>query len=260
MTGNRYLLAIFGLFLLMIGPLAALTVRGAAAARPSGVMVTTTASATPEVTPSATVDPAATPTLPPAAYLASILRDPTPTPTITPSPTPGGIPPDNLAYEQAIFAMINEQRQANALPLLSLDGRLTQSARRHARDMADNNQLSHTGSDGSTAGQRIQEAGYSYSWYGENIGWGFTSPASMMAWWLNSPPHRANILHSQFMDVGVAYGYNGASPYRHHWVLNFGRPAAGDALDSSLIICIDSTGPLTNGGSALRLSLTCALP
>ena len=230
---------------------------------PAGVVLpptpSLTATQTVTVTATATVTPSGTPIRSPQAVMPLLRRDltPTPTPSPSPSPIPGGIPPDNLAFEQEVLALINNERSAALLPPLSIDSRLTQSARRHARDMADNNQLSHTGSDGSTAGQRIQAAGYNYSWYGENIGWGFTSPGAMVDWWMNSPAHRANILHSQFTDVGVAYGWNESSSYRHHWVLNFGRLASGDPADSGLIVCIYSTDRQASGGSALLLQPDC---
>ena len=76
---------------------------------------------------------------------------------MTPTPTGTLIPPDDLANEQAIAALINQQRNAIGLPSLSLVSELTQAARRHSRDMADRNFTSHTGSDGSTGGQRMQD-------------------------------------------------------------------------------------------------------
>jgi uncharacterized protein YkwD len=58
--------------------------------------------------------------------------------------------------------------------------------------------------------QRILNAGYPVGRrgfiYGENIGFGegpTSSPKSMMRAWMNSPPHRANILTGSFREVGL---------------------------------------------------------
>jgi len=142
-----------------------------------------------------------------------------------PTPDPSVIPPDDLANEGSILDLINQQRAAQGLPPLNLLPELTQAARRHSRDMADNDFTSHTGTDGTNAGERMEEAGYSWIVWGEIIGWGFGGDAgSMMDWWMNqSPSHRAVILDPQFQDVGIGYAVNPDSTYGHYWTVVFGR-------------------------------------
>lgn len=190
--------------------------------------------------------------LPLLAYLPTSTA--TPTPTVTPTPTATLIPPDDLANEQSIADLINQERSSNGLPPLNLVSELTQAARRHSRDMADNNFTSHTGSDGSNAGQRMLEAGYNWTTWGETIGWGFGgNPESMVDWWMNSPTHRAIILSTNYTDFGVGYALNGASDWGHYWTVNFGKRAAqNQALPGEFYVCSYlSTGPF--GGSSLAL-------
>ncbi len=162
--------------------------------------------------------------------------------------------PDDLANEQSIADQINQQRDANALPPLTLVSELTQAARRHSRDMADNNFTSHTGSDGSTAGQRMREAGYDWIAWGEIIGWGFGGdPERMVNWWMNSPTHRSIILSSTYEDYGVGYARNPSSDFGHYWTVNFGK-RANQALVSpqEFYVCtFISRG--SSGGSSLIL-------
>jgi uncharacterized protein YkwD len=150
------------------------------------------------------------------------------------------VPPDDLAKEQAILARINQERQAQGLPSLTLVSELTQSARRHSRDMADRNFTSHTGSDGSSPGERVAEAGYSGTYDGEIIAWGFGGDAQWVVdAWMNSPPHRARILSSDATDFGAGYAYNPNSNWGHYWTVNFGRSALqGDAesQDPSVLV------------------------
>jgi uncharacterized protein YkwD len=145
-------------------------------------------------------------------------------PESPPEPT---IPPDDLANEQSIADLINQQRKANGLAALTLVPELTQAARRHSRDMADHDFLSHTGSDGSSPGERVQEAGYDWVTVGEIIGCGFGGdPQEMVDWWMNSPSHRAIILSSSLEEFGVGYAINTNSSFGHYWTVDFGKRAA----------------------------------
>ena len=71
--------------------------------------------------------------------------------------------------ELRVVELINDERAARGLDPLALDLRLGAAALRHSEDMADGCFLSHTGSDGSSPGTRIAEAGYS-PWSGEVAG------------------------------------------------------------------------------------------
>ena len=178
------------------------------------------------------------------AYLPFVAKQSTPTAPL--------IPPDDIANEQSIANLLNQQRNSNGLSSLALVSELTQAARRHSRDMADHNFTSHTGSDGSNGGQRMQEAGYNWTTWGEIMGWGFGGNAgSMVNWWMNSPPHRSIILSSDFTDFGIGYARNPGSDWGHYWTVNFGRRAIqGAALPQELYICtFTSQGP--SGGSSL---------
>ena len=52
--------------------------------------------------------------------------------------------------------------------------------------------MSHDGWD-----TTIRASGYPYGWWGENVAYGYTTADSVMAAWMNSPGHRANILERQ---------------------------------------------------------------
>jgi uncharacterized protein YkwD len=150
-----------------------------------------------------------------------------PTNTIPPSLTPAGcIPIYNNAYEMQVIALINNERLNAGLPALAMHPSLMTSARGHSTDMAVNNFMSHTGSDGSSAWTRMVRAGYVGRWGGENIyaGWSSGSPQDAVTWWMNSAPHRANILGVNYRDIGVGYAYCIGSSYRNYYTVNFGAP------------------------------------
>jgi uncharacterized protein YkwD len=95
------------------------------------------------------------------------------------------------------------------------------AAQGHSTSMADNDFFSHTGLDSSSPGDRISAAGYTWWTYGENIAAGYFDEASVMAAWLNSPGHCANIMNSAFAEVGTAAASNPASTYGTYWTQNF---------------------------------------
>ena len=74
--------------------------------------------------------------------------------------------------------------------------------------MLDNGVVSHTGSDGSSLVQRVTDAGYApYAMLGEVIFWGSgagVDPAAAVAWWMNSPDHRAIITDCELTDAGFS--------------------------------------------------------
>ncbi len=117
---------------------------------------------------------------------------------------------DRSRMELAVLALVNQARAQHGLPPLTLDNRLVAAAREHAVDMARGRFCRHNGRDGSKARDRMRRNGYPYNnWAGENIICSRRSAEAMVQWWLNSPPHRRNILHGHFRHIGVGVSMNG---------------------------------------------------
>jgi uncharacterized protein YkwD len=151
------------------------------------------------------------------AYLPLVARDPPPT-------TP---PSNGLDMEQAVADEINQRRSAYGLPPVQLVSELTQAARLHCRDMADNHFAGHTGSDGSSPGERMAEAGYDWTTWGEIIAYGSVASASQVVdLWMNSPGHCAIMLSSSYEDFGVGYVSDPASDWGHYWTVDFAKRAS----------------------------------
>lgn len=131
-------------------------------------------------------------------------------PAPAPSPSPSSIPADLApAIALRVFDLTNEQRFAAGLPPLAWDDRLARSAQGHAADLAARNVLQHV-VDGVTPLDRALAEGYPAANLGENL---FrVSPAppdlsladEMVAAWMDSPGHCANILSPDFTQMGVA--------------------------------------------------------
>ena len=117
--------------------------------------------------------------------------------------------------------MLNDVRSDVGAGPVSYDNRLGAAARRHANDMHANNFFDHVGSDGSTLGDRVSDAGYAYSWAGENIARGQQSEASVLDAWQDSAGHRRNNENPRAEHFGLAKAGSGSSLY---WVLVLADP------------------------------------
>ena len=105
-----------------------------------------------------------------------------------------------LTSERALYLELNRVRSSFGLPLLATDARLLRAARAHTRTMLRRNAFGH----GDTAG-RLRRFGVR-GFVGENLAWGAGSSSSaqaIVAMWLASAPHRANLLRVGFRRVGV---------------------------------------------------------
>jgi uncharacterized protein YkwD len=125
--------------------------------------------------------------------------------------------------ERQTVAEINRRRQANGCRAATLNRELSVAAKRHSKDMASKNFLSHTGSDGSSPFQRIQQAGYRYSKAGEIIAAGYTTPESVVQGWMNSPGHKAIMLDCDYQDIGIGLEFNRNTSWRYFWTVTFGQ-------------------------------------
>ncbi|MEZ5667556.1 MAG: CAP domain-containing protein [Alphaproteobacteria bacterium] len=121
---------------------------------------------------------------------------------------------DASALEQYMLELINAERAAVGAQPLAFNGNLNDAAEDHTVWMLATDTFSHTGQGGSSAGQRMQAAGYVFSgsWaWGENIAWQSTRGAAGYAddvanlhdSLMNSAGHRANILNTTYREIGV---------------------------------------------------------
>ena len=128
-------------------------------------------------------------------------------------------PPESTtlsALEAAILTLTNQERQSRGLAPLHLSSRLTDAARHHAGNMARFDQMAHTlpGADLPDLESRLRYYGYNYRMAGENIAWNYPDAQAVMAGWMNSSGHRANILNAGFTEIGIGVAFNSrGEPY-----------------------------------------------
>lgn len=120
-----------------------------------------------------------------------------------------GPPPALLDLQQQLIAAVNEERQKYGLAVYRLDEQLDRIALAHAQDMIGRDFLAHVTPDGKTLADRLVEGGVEgVNSRGENIQRNARPYAqaaeAAVAWFMNSAPHRFNLLHEQYHQMGVA--------------------------------------------------------
>lgn len=94
---------------------------------------------------------------------------------------------------------------------------LAAAAQLHTDDMVNQNYFEHQSLDGRDPGKRIEDQGYSWSTYGENIADGYNDESAVIAGWLKSPGHCRNLMNGSLTEMGV--GRNG-----DRWTQVLARP------------------------------------
>jgi hypothetical protein len=136
------------------------------------------------------------------------------------------------AFEEEVVELVNAYRAEGAdcgtygvfgpADPLTMEPRLRCAARAHSADMRDQDYFSHTSPTGETMANRLSAVGYPYFTAGENIGAGYSTPASVVAAWVASDGHCRNLMDPAYSDIGVGYADGGGS-YGSYWTQDFGQ-------------------------------------
>ena len=135
----------------------------------------------------------------------------------------GGGDPKLAAFEARVFELTNEFRVSQGKAPFRNDAKLDAAAEDWSHDMATGDFFRH-----STPAQ-VEQQGYAWRAWGENIAAGYASPESVVKGWIASPGHRANMLSDSFEEMGVGYAYladdTGRTNFHHYWTQTFGTEA-----------------------------------
>jgi uncharacterized protein YkwD len=140
---------------------------------------------------------------------------------------PGGV------VQQRVLDLVNQARSRDrscggerfaAAGPLTTSASLQSAATAHAVDMARRGYFDHRGADGSQPRDRLRRTGYRWRLVGENIAFGPDTAEEVVAGWLASPGHCANIMDPRFREMGVAVA-QGRKRGHFYWVQDLAAPA-----------------------------------
>lgn len=102
-----------------------------------------------------------------------------------------------------IIKLTNKERNSQKLNTLESNDILAKAAYAKGEALFKNQTFSHT-IDDKKFSTWVKEAGYEYSFVGENLAIDFVSSEGVIKAWLDSPTHRKNLLNEKFNEIGVA--------------------------------------------------------
>jgi uncharacterized protein YkwD len=166
-----------------------------------------------------------------ASIIAGVLATPCANTELTPEA--GNIE----AIDTATLCLVDQERARNGELPLRPNAQLEQAAQGHSEEMISEDYFAHVAPSGLTPLQRVTATGYIPSsevgyTLGENIAWGtlqLSTPSAIVAAWIASPEHLANILYSPYVDTAI-----GVAPEAPA-VLAEGQPGAVYSLEFGVI-------------------------
>ncbi len=131
-----------------------------------------------------------------------------------------------LVLPKVLVDYANKDRDAKNYSHLAINPVLEKAAQLKANDMAEKGYFAHKSPDGKTPWYWFKEAGYDFSYAGENLAVNFNDSVDVNTAWMNSPGHRDNIMNNNFSEVGIATADGMYKGRMTTFVVQlFGRPA-----------------------------------
>lgn len=120
---------------------------------------------------------------------------------------------DNPVDKALLLELINDVRSKGCncgdtfmapAPAVTWNEKLEKAAWLHSREMSDSSYFSHTGKNGSNAGDRIRKMGYNYKAYRENIAFGILTERTIIKGWMSSVTHCMAMMNPAVKETGIA--------------------------------------------------------
>src|SRR5438067_1831238 len=141
--------------------------------------------------------------------------------TLLPVGTVRAAPANETSFVTRVLDLTNAERQKAGLAPLTLNPRLVDSAQTYSQVLASGNCFAHTCGPVPDFSERDEQAGYDgWTSIGENIAGGYTTPEAVVAGWMASPGHRANILSADYTEIGI--GLSDGGQFGRCWAQEFG--------------------------------------
>lgn len=120
--------------------------------------------------------------------------------------------PENIQLARAaVLCLVNRERAQNGESPLRTNAALERAAEAHCQEMIADDYFAHVTPSGETPVDRIRATGYipgpPFGYViGENLAWGtygLSTPQAIVAAWIASPGHLANILEAKYAETGI---------------------------------------------------------
>ncbi len=106
--------------------------------------------------------------------------------------------------QKKLIELTNNERAKQGLPPVVENEALDRAASLKAQNMFAENYWAHFAPSGKTPWDFILNAGYKFTYAGENLAKNFYNSDDVVSAWMASPTHRDNVLSSKYQDIGIA--------------------------------------------------------
>ena len=140
-----------------------------------------------------------------------------------------------LVLPKVLVDYTNDDRSTEQYGHLAISTTLEKAAQLKANDMATKSYFAHNSPEGKNPWYWFEQAGYEFSYAGENLAVNFDDSLDVNKAWMKSPGHRANIMNKNFTEIGIATAEGMYEGRRTVFVVQlFGRPAAPTKVTPSV--------------------------
>jgi uncharacterized protein YkwD len=125
---------------------------------------------------------------------------------------------EQAALDSGLLREINAVRSEHGLKTLTLSAKLSAAAAQHTREMGEDGYFDHESYDKTPFWKRIEHWYRSKGWHSWSVGENllYSSPDVTVTdgidLWMNSPPHRANLLSRSWREIGISSIHFDAAP------------------------------------------------
>ena len=126
---------------------------------------------------------------------------------------------DEESWQQDMLDSVNAARKKAGVAPLEKDEKVGKAAQTRANECKKS--YDHTRPNGKKSKTALDDAGVSYSWWGENINEKQKTVQSTMKSWMGSKGHKANILNEKYTKVGFGRAKDKSGSY--YWVQMFAK-------------------------------------
>ena len=131
---------------------------------------------------------------------------------------------NDTGYVARVLELTNHERQQVGLGPLGLSPELNDAAQNYSQVLASSGCFEHTCGPVPNFADRAGQSGYTgWSALGENIAAGYPTPEAVVAGWMNSPGHRANLLSPKYTEIGIGM-VRGGGQFGMYWAQEFATP------------------------------------
>jgi uncharacterized protein YkwD len=120
-------------------------------------------------------------------------------------------------WKLEVARLTNIEREKAGVSILKYNDYIAAGAQTRSEELLTS--FSHTRPDGSRFFTVFDDPDFSYRYIGENLALGYKSPAEVVAAWMKSDGHRANLLSDKYSDIGI--GITKSESGRYHWAQIF---------------------------------------